>query len=233
MKANSADANADTTNTFTRTTTNTNNNNATSTPHNASRLVDSTAEEVDIGTNRIQNAIDTREVDVDTRPLDDNFKTGDVLIDSDLYDVTVCTRQKNDVDDFHAKLPCIYDDASYADVFTHLLPMDWVKNTLIPATNDSLRKVEQWNTNTDAHFYASSKVCIDETMMSWDNPLGYSQIHCPRKPKDNDNEWKTIACCETNIILRVDLCEDSLPAEATVFRRAVHSGHRHEINGRH
>ncbi|KNC87895.1 hypothetical protein SARC_00027 [Sphaeroforma arctica JP610] len=50
-------------------------------------------------------------------------------------------------------------------------------------------------------------------MMAWDNPKDYAQIHCPRKPKQCENEWKTIVCCAANIIFHVDLCEAKVRPE--------------------
>ena len=67
---------------------------------------------------------------------------------------------------------------------------------------------DKWNENLKSLFRPSWLVCLDESMSKWIQRWtcpGF--VFCPRKPWPFGNEWHTIACSETTIIVFVELVE--------------------------
>lgn len=67
-----------------------------------------------------------------------------------------------------------------------------------------------FNEHMQAKFTPSTIVCLDESMVTFDNPDAPVFVHVERKPHPNGAEYHTIACASTRIIFKMELVDSGL-----------------------
>jgi hypothetical protein len=70
---------------------------------------------------------------------------------------------------------------------------------------------DAFNMNMRACFSPSWSICVDESMVAWTSRGTLPNwVYVPRKPTPNGQEWHTLACSETRVIIAVDSVESEL-----------------------
>ncbi len=83
----------------------------------------------------------------------------------------------------------------------------------------------EFNEHMHNIFEPGTRVCLDESMNTFDNETCPAFVHVERKPHPNGNEYHTIADVETKIIYRMEIVEGkSRPAELPVPKHQADFG---------